>query len=110
MVAEQRCSVMSSIIDELIPLVMEEIVKAVSSFSQERIRRRIVEVVKIILERVQQQSCQTPLENTSPTRDKPAYKPQFDLAERVADVIVSSKTETERGLEVTQKFGPVLSR
>ena len=42
MVAERRCSA-ASLIDALVLLVVEEIVKAVGSMSQERIRQHITE-------------------------------------------------------------------
>ena len=67
---------------------------------QERISECIVE--QIVGPSRVQQSRQTPLEKTPPTRDKPAYKLQFDLAESVADTIVSSQTGTERRLAETQ--------
>ena len=35
-------------------------------------------------------------------RDKPAYESQFDLGENAVGVVVSSKTEAERGLAVIQ--------
>ena len=43
MVAEQCRSAVSSIIDVLVPLVIEEIMKAVRLISQEHIQRRVVE-------------------------------------------------------------------
>jgi len=49
-----------------------------------------------------QQSRQTPMEDAPPTWDKPAYEPQFDLAEGAVGIIVSLQTETERELAVTQ--------
>ena len=50
-----------------------EVVRAIS---QQRMHERIVE--------------QTPLKDTPPTRDKPAYEPQFDLAESAVGIIISS--------------------
>ena len=101
MVAEHRSDATRfarRVVDVLVLLIMEEIIEVVRSISQERISECIVEQI-VGSSRVQ--SRQTPLEDTPPTRDKPAYEPQFDLAESAVGVIVSSQTETERGLAVT---------
>ena len=58
-----------------------EVVRAIS---QQRMYERIV------------------LKDTPPTRDKPAYEPQFDLAESAVGIIISSQTESERELTATQ--------
>ena len=102
MVAEHRSDATRfahRIVDVLVPLVMKEIIEVVRSISQERISECIVEEI-VGFSRVQ--SRQTPLEDTPPTRDKPADESQFDLAESALGVIVSSQTETERGLAVIQ--------